>query len=152
FCKFNIYDLSALAIIACAILLRLIFISLNYPVLNSDEGTIGIMARDIAYRGEWPIFFYGQHYMGGLEAYIGAVLFHLFGASLFSLRLGLILMFGLFLISTYLLTSLLYSKAWALVSLALSGAGSSFVLSRQLSAIGGYPETLLFGSMAFLLA
>jgi len=152
FCKFSVYELSALAIIACATLLRLLLISLNYPILNSDEGTIGIMARHIAYRGEWPIFFYGQHYMGGLEAYIGAVLFHLFGASLFSLRLGLILMFGLFLVSTYLLTSLLYSKAWALISLALSGVGSSFVLSRQLSAIGGYPETLLFGSMAFLFA
>lgn len=152
FCKVSIYGLSAFVIFACAILLRIVLISLNYPVLNSDEGTIGIMARHIAYRGEWPIFFYGQNYMGGLEAYIGAVLFRLFGASLFSLRLGLVLMFGLFLISTYLLTSLLYSKGWALISLVLLGAGSSFVLSRQLSAIGGYPETLLFGSMAFLLS
>ncbi len=113
---------------------------------------MGLMARDIAYRRQLPIFFYGQHYMGALEAYIAAAIFRLSGSSLFSLRLGLVLLFALFLLSTYLLTSLLYSKAWALIVVVLLGLGSSFVLARELSAIGGYPETLLFGSLAFLLA
>lgn len=35
---------------------------------------MGIMARHIAYHGEHPIYFYGQHYMGALEAYFAAVL------------------------------------------------------------------------------
>ena len=41
------------------------------------------LALHIAYRGEHPLFFYGQEYMGPLEAYIGALLFHIFGVSLF---------------------------------------------------------------------
>ncbi|GAC1679146.1 MAG: hypothetical protein PVS3B1_19820 [Ktedonobacteraceae bacterium] len=113
---------------------------------------MGLMARDIAYRGRLPIFFYGQHYMGALEAYLAAAVFRLFGSSLFSLRVSLILLFALFLFSTYLLTSQLYSRAWALLTVTLLGLGSSFVLARELSAIGGYPETLLCGSLAFLLA
>lgn len=113
---------------------------------------MGVMALHIAYRGEHPTFFYGQNYMGTLQAYIGAGLFHIFSPSLFSLRLGLILLHMLFLICMYLLVSLLYSKGWALVSLALLGPGSSYVIARELSAIGGYPETLFFGSLAFLLA
>ena len=36
------------------------------------------MALHIAYRGEHPFLFYGQNYMGALEAYIGALLFHQF--------------------------------------------------------------------------
>ena len=49
--------------------------------------------------------------MGPLEAYLGAGLFHLFGPSLFTLRLGLVLRFVLFLfVCTYLLTSLLYTE------------------------------------------
>jgi hypothetical protein len=145
-------DLIAALIILAATLLRIIFIGLGGPLTNSDEGTIGIMARHIAYRGELPIFYYGQNYMGSTQAYVGAVLFHLFGSSLFSLRLGLVLIFMGFLISTYLLARLLYTKTWALITLVVLGLGSSYVLARELSAIGGYPETLLCGSLSCLLA
>ncbi|QBD78479.1 hypothetical protein EPA93_21780 [Ktedonosporobacter rubrisoli] len=150
--KFTAYELTALVLIIFASLLRLLLISQRWPLTNSDEGTIGIMALHIAYRGETPVFFYGQHYMGALQAYLGALLFHLFGASLFSLRLGLVLMFILFLVSTYLLTSTLYSKGLALVSVFLLSIGSNYMYARELSAIGGYPETILFGSLAFLFA
>ena len=143
---------AALIIMLSGMLLRLILIGLNWPLTNSDEGTIGIMALHIAYGGEHPTFFYGQNYMGPLEAYLGAGLFHLFGPSLFTLRLGLVLCFALFLASTYLLTSLLYTKKLALCVLILLSLGSRAVLTQQLLAIGGYPETLLFGSLLFLLA
>ncbi len=151
--KIGIYELSAVAIILFGALLRLVLIFQGWPLTNSDEDTIGIMALHIAYHGEHPIFFYGQHYMGALEAYLGAALFHLFGPTLFSLRLGLVLLFTLFLLSTYLLTHLLFSKPLALLTIALLAIGGSrYVLARELSAIGGYPETLLFGSLAFLFA
>jgi predicted membrane-bound mannosyltransferase len=84
------YARGAIAIIVVAVLLRIVFISQSYPVTNSDESTMGLMALHIAYRGEHPTFFYDQNYMGSLEAYLGAAFFHLFGPSTFSLRLGLI--------------------------------------------------------------
>ncbi len=150
--KIGRYGLTALICVLCSAVLRFVLLAQGWPVTNSDEATMGLMARDIAYRGQLPIFFYGQNYMGALEAYIAAAALRLFGSSLFSLRTGLVLLFMLFLFSTYMLTSLLYSKAWALVVVTMLGLGSSFVLARELSAIGGYPETLLFGSLAFLLA
>jgi hypothetical protein len=150
--KIGIYELSAIGIILLAASLRLALIAQRWPLTNSDEGTIGIMALHIAYHGDHPVFYYGQNYMGALEAYLAAALFHVFGASLFTLRLGLVLMFGLFLTSMYVLTSMVYSKALGLVTLVLLGLGSSYVMARELSAIGGYPETLLFGSLVFLFA
>jgi len=135
-----------------AVALRVFLISQGWPVSNSDEGTMGIMALHIAYRGELPIFFYGQSYMGTLEAYIGAVLFHLFGPSPFALRLGLVFMFSLFLLIMYLLTRLLYTEKLALISIILLCFGSNDMLTRQLKAIGGPPETMLFGSLILLLA
>ncbi|GAC1623607.1 MAG: hypothetical protein NVS4B11_18450 [Ktedonobacteraceae bacterium] len=150
--KIGRHELVALTIIACATLLRLVLIGLGWPFTNSDEATMGLMARHIAYTGERPVFFYGQNYMGAFEAYVGAASFHLFGPSIFSLRLGLVLMFCLFLLTMYLLTRLLYSNVWALAVLILLSFGSSFVMARELTAIGGYAETLLFGSLAFLLA
>src|SRR6266851_210028 len=150
--KIGIYEIWAFAIIAFATVLLIILASLGWPITNSDEGTMGIAALHIAYHGEHPYMYYGQNYMGTLEAYIGAVLFHLFGPSLFVLRLSVILLIALFLVSMYLLTSLLYSKKLALVTLALLSLGSNMVLTREIMSTGGSSQTLLFGSLAFLLA
>lgn len=47
--------------------------------LNADEALPGLMARHIAAREELPVFFYGQHYFGAVEAYLIAALFSVFG-------------------------------------------------------------------------
>ncbi|GAC1435437.1 MAG: hypothetical protein NVS4B1_16250 [Ktedonobacteraceae bacterium] len=148
----GVYELCAVTLIVLATLLRVTLAYQHWPLLNSDEGTMGIMALHIFSRGEHPIFFYGQNYMGATEAYLGAALFHVFGPSLFTLRLGLILLFIVFLISTYLVASILYTKAVGLGALLLLALGSIAVVSRQLAAIGGYAETITCGSLAFLLA
>lgn len=150
--KIGTHELLFVGLLVLAFVIRLGLISQGWPATNSDEGTIGLMGLHIAFNGEHPIFYYGQDYMGPHQAYVAALLFRLFGPSLFMLRFGLLLIFTLFLISTYLLTRLVYSKGWALLCLFLLGAGSSFVMARELSAIGGYTETLLFGSLLFLLA
>ena len=85
--RIGTYELYALLIIAFAIGLRILLVSLGWPPTNSDEGTMGLMARHIAYNGEYPIYFYGYNYMGALEAYLGAGFFRLFGSSVFTLRL-----------------------------------------------------------------
>ena len=150
--KTRLYEKLAAIIIAVAALIRLLLISQNWPITNSDESTMGLMALHIANRGEHPIFFYGQHYMGSLEAFLAAGLFHFFGPSTFLLRCVLIVFFVLFLVSIYLLISLLYSKKLALVTLILLSVGSDATLGQELFAIGGYPDTLLFGTLVLLLA
>ena len=150
--KFGPYEIGASAIILVSALLRILLAALGWPLTNSDEGTMGLMAMHIAYRGEHPLVFYGQTYMGSLEAYLGAISFHILGVSVFSLRLGVILLFTLFLVSMYLLTSLVFSKKLALVVLALLSLGSTPMLTREMIATGGSTQTLLFGSLAFLLA
>lgn len=150
--KIDIFGILAFLIIVSSTLLRILLIASGWPHSNADEGTMGIMAMHIAFKGERPIFFYGQYYMGTLEAYVGAAFFRLFGVSVFTLRLGLVLLFTLFLTCMYLLTSLLYTKKLALITIILLSLGSSIMLDTELVAIGGYPELLLFGSLSMLLA
>ncbi len=133
-----------LALILIATLLRFILIYFHWPVTNSDEGNMGILARHVAYNGEWPIFFYGLPYLGPIEGYIAAPLFHLFGPSTFTLRLGLLPFFPLFLICMYYLTRLLYTQKLALFTVILLCFGSADIIARQLKAVGEYPETLFF--------
>jgi len=150
--KIGTYGISAFIIIALAILLRILLIAQGWPHTNGDEDTMGLMAIHVAYNGEHPTFFYGQFYMGSLEAFLGAAFFHLFGVSVFSLRLGTVLLFALFLAGMYLLTSLLYTKKLAVVTLVLLSLGSTIMLDTELIALGGYPELLVFGTLSLLLA
>lgn len=150
--SFGPYEFAVAAVIFAATMARLAIVALGWPQNDSDEGTMGLMALHILQRGEHPIFFYGQNYMGALEAYLAAASFKLFGVSVVSLRLGVLLLYALFLISTYLLAALLYSRRVALVSIVVLGLGTHEILFRQLEAAGGYSETLAFGSLAMLLA
>lgn len=150
--KFSLYTKCAVVIIALAMLLRIVLTTLGWPVTNSDESTMGLMAVHIASLKDFPIFLWGQNYMGAFEAYLGAVLFHIFGISVFTLRLGTMLEFALFLVCIYLLTSLLYTKKLALITLLLLSVGSVMMLYTEFMAHGGYPEILCFGTVAFLLA
>ena len=76
--RINIFEICAFTMIVLAMELRILLIAQGWPMTNSDESTMGLMALHIAYRGEVPIFFYGQGYMGALEAYLPAFLFSLF--------------------------------------------------------------------------
>ena len=101
------YGLGALGLIILAVGIRLALLVQGWPHTNSDEGTFGMMAINIAFHGDRPIFMYGQNYMGTTQAYLAALMFRLFGISLLNLRLGLVFLFALFLYAMYLLTSLL---------------------------------------------
>ncbi|HEY7020513.1 MAG TPA: hypothetical protein VH349_05310 [Ktedonobacterales bacterium] len=145
-------DLAAIALIAGSVSLRLTLAALGWPATDSDEATFGLMALHISEHGAHPIFFYGQNYMGALEAYFAAGAFRLFGPSLFALRLSTIALSVGFLICVYLLARLLYRQALALATLALLAIGSHVALLLQVFTNGGYADTLFFGALLLLLA
>lgn len=146
------YGLAATAIITLSVLFRTILVVFHFPEVNSDEGRMGIAGIHIAIQGQHPIYIYGQDYMGVLEAYIAAPFFRLFGISDITLRIGMLIMFMLFMIVMYWLASQLYSKRLALVTLVLLGFATTEMLLRQLSAVGGAMELILFGALMLVLA
>ncbi len=150
--KIGPYGVAAGCAIGFALCVRVVLLSMGWPATNSDEATMGLMARHIAYKGEHPVFIYGQNYMGSLEAHIGAMFFWLFGPSLFWLRLSVALLYTAFLVAMYLLTRLLYSRRLALAVTVFLSFGSIELLTRQLKAVGGAAETLLFGTLVLLCA
>ncbi|NDC38496.1 MAG: hypothetical protein EBZ48_10645 [Proteobacteria bacterium] len=68
--------------------IRLDFLIATNWVIDSDEGIVGLMAKHISEGSRFPIFFYGQHYMGSFEAFVAAALFKLFGISSVTLKLA----------------------------------------------------------------
>src|SRR5947199_10599485 len=98
FKKVDIYTLSAFIIVFLATALRVALAILRWPTAEADESIIQLMALHINNLGEHPVFFYGQHYMGTIEAYVGAAWFRLFGASLLTIRFAMFSFFIVFLL------------------------------------------------------
>lgn len=119
---------------------RLILLLLDVPGSNSDEGTFGLVALHIAQGRGWPIYLYGQHYMGVVESYLAAPLFVVFTPSWLLLRLPLLLLYALFLVLAYRLTRELYSPWLATVTVGLLALGSERVVRDQMTAVGGRAE------------
>jgi hypothetical protein len=144
-------DLAAVVLLALGLAFRLWLVLRGWPALDSDEAIVGLMARHILYLGERPIFFYGQHYMGALEAYLTAGVFRVFGPSTLSLGVGTLALTLGFLVCVYLLGRAAYARSVGLLTLALLVIGPAFGLLRELPAIGGYQETLLLAALIPLL-
>ena len=68
--------------------LKVILVLSNVIPFNSDEAVIGLMAKHIL-NGARPVFYYGQAYMGSLDAFLVAGMFQLLGEQVYSIRLSM---------------------------------------------------------------
>jgi hypothetical protein len=71
---------------ALGVAARVWLVSRTHAMIDADEAMVGIQAERILH-GQYPIYFYGQAYMGSLEAYLVAPLVALLGPSGWALRL-----------------------------------------------------------------
>src|SRR6266487_4255219 len=111
-------------LILSGLIMRIVLVSFHWPATNSDEAVIGLMAQHIIDHGELPIFFYGQHYMGAFQAYLASLFFRFLPASVFTMRLSMLVIYPCLLVSMYFLTKRLYSKGLAIFVVALFSLGS----------------------------
>ena len=95
----------------------------GWPGFESDESIVGLMTDDILRHGAHPVFFYGQHYMGALQAYLAAPFFLLFGATPFALLVTATAETILCFLLLYLFTREAFSREVAVVTLLLLAAG-----------------------------
>ncbi|MDG4799483.1 DUF423 domain-containing protein [Micromonospora sp. WMMD980] len=144
--------LLALLVGFAAVGYRLALLLADAPPSNSDEATMGLAALHIARGDDFPVWFYGQAYMGTLEAYLAAPLVALAGPSVLVLRLPTLALYALFLLLSWRLTRRLGGDRWyALLVVAVLALGADRVVKNQLIAGGGYPELNPAGAALALL-
>lgn len=124
---------------------------LEAPPTNSDEATFGLVALHVSQGAGFPVYLYGQHYMGTLESYLAAPLIALTGPTTYALRIGTLIFYGMFLVAMYVLTKRIYSPGLALLTVALLALGSDRVVKDQLIADGS-AELAFFAAVLVLLA
>lgn len=132
-------------IVLLAVALRFVLLDFHWPTTYSDEAIVDLMARHVIYHGDHPIFYWGQSYMGTVQVYLGAMFMYFNGSSVFSVRLGTLLLFTLYLVTMYLLVRLIFTPGFALFIIVLLSLGADRVMSVPLVANGGYAETMFLG-------
>ncbi|SCF35574.1 hypothetical protein GA0070216_1118 [Micromonospora matsumotoense] len=130
----------ATAVGLAGLLYRVLLVAFDVPPANSDEGTAGLAALHIGEGRHWPVFFYGQHYMGAFHSYLAAPLVQVFGVHWWVMRVPALAMYALFLILLYQLTRTLYTPWFAAFSVAIMAFGSDRVIKSQLIGAGGYSD------------
>ncbi|MFQ5921957.1 MAG: hypothetical protein ACE5M4_03870 [Anaerolineales bacterium] len=132
--------------------LKLIFMAAGAFPFNSDEAVVGLMARHIL-NGQWPAFFYGQAYMGSLDATLAALGFALLGEQVWVIRLLQALLYVATILTTAALGwSIFRSARVAWVAAVLLAVPAVNVMLYTTVSLGGYGEALVIGNLLMLLA
>jgi len=152
------YDVSAMLNYSRALVL-ILFIALawrawllaaNAVPFNSDEAVVGLMARHIL-QGRWPIFFYGQAYMGSLDATLVAGVFAVLGESVAAIRLVQVILYLLYIVSVWAL-----ARAWfvaprvAPLAAGLAALPPVLISTYTTVSLGGYVESIFLGNLILL--
>lgn len=137
--------------VLAALALRLDFLFASNFVLDGDEAIVGLMAKHILDGAPVPIFYYGQHYMGSLEAILVAGLFKVFGVSSVAVK-SVPLLFSLLLIPLmYRLAREVTGEFGARVAALLVAVPPSPLVIWSAMARGGFIELVVIGAVALLL-
>ena len=139
------------ALMIIAALFRAYLMNTVFAHVDSDQAVLGLMAYHIQ-AGERPIFYYGQPYMGSLEAYLAAPLFSLFGANDWTLRLPTLAFSVGFVGALYWLGVTLYSRWIAVLAGLFVALGPAILTNWSTVAGAGYIEVMVFGVLLLLLA
>lgn len=119
---------------------------------NSDEAVVALMARHFL-QGARPIFFYGQAYMGSLDAILVAAGFSIFGEQVWVIRLVQSLLYmGTLGTTLWLGKEAFGSYRTGAVAISLLAVPAVNVTLYTTASLGGYGEALLIGNLILLAA
>lgn len=131
--------------------LKMYLISSGSVPFNADEAIVALMARHIV-EGEFPLFFYGQAYMGSLDAVLISLGFRVFGEHVWVIRaVQAALYLGTTAVSAELGYRLFKSKTIGLIGGLLVAVPAVNVALYTTATLGGYGELLLIGNLLILL-
>src|SRR5687767_15269200 len=107
------------AVLVCVALLLLrswFFLAWEESYFDSDQAIVGLMAKHLSEGRAFPLFFYGQNYMLGVQSWIAVPFFWIGGPTIAMLRLPLVLVnAGVAVALGVMLGGLGSGPAWALV-------------------------------------
>ena len=138
------------SIIFIAIVFKIYLLVLDVIPFNSDEAIVGLMAKHIL-DGQYPVFFYGQSYMGSLDAFLIAGVFKIIGEKVIAIRIVQIILYSLVLLTSYIIGKrVFHSTITGIFAVLLLAVPPVNVTLYSTVSLGGYSEALLVSNLLFI--
>jgi hypothetical protein len=131
-------------VIAAVLFRSIVFTVWEQARFDSDEAVMGLMAKHLSELRAFPVFFYGQHYILGVQAWMAAPVFLIAGPSVAALRFPLVIVnVAVAVLPVRILMTEVV--AWLFFVLAVPGTASEL-----LRAYGGSVEPILYVLLIWL--
>jgi 4-amino-4-deoxy-L-arabinose transferase-like glycosyltransferase len=108
------------------------FLAYEHLDFDSDQAIVGLMAKHLSEFRTFPLFFYGQHYMLGVQAWIAAPFYWIGGPTVAMLRMPLVIVNGIAIVWLMRLIARSTGSAHLALAAVLPLAASTPVLSANL--------------------
>ncbi|HMM40974.1 MAG TPA: glycosyltransferase family 39 protein [Thermomicrobiales bacterium] len=148
----RVWRLAVAGVVALAAVIRLVLLVRANWMIEADEATLGLVARDIQTEHVRPIFYPGQAYMGTLQAYVAAVLFEIFGMSRQVIKLVPLAGSLAFVATLMLLARRVYDDRAGIVAGLAAAVPSLYVISNTVRMYGPMIEVMAIGNVILLIA
>jgi hypothetical protein len=146
----RVFSIGLVVALVGGLLVRLAIIFSPLGQIDGDEAVVGLMARHIAFLGERPVFYWGQPYLGSLEAFSAAPLFRLFDSSTLLLKLVPTVYSLGFLAVNAVMARRLFGIGPGLATAAYLALPPAMWAVWSTKARGGYAELLFLGQCLLL--
>jgi hypothetical protein len=138
-------------IILLVTLVRIPFLAQSWGTMDSDEAISTLQGKHIA-EGKLPaLHYYGAFFQGSLTQHYYALLFKIFGYSIFLAKLGAYLAFVAFLIVQVVLFRSVFSREFALAAGMFYVLPFRYLITVSLDVASGYTVVFMFAALIFLL-
>lgn len=145
--RLNLEVVGLLLAFALAMAVKSVLVITDRVPFNADEAIVALMARHIL-QGERPVFFYGQTYMGSLDAFLVAGGFAIFGEQVWVIRLVQAVLYLGTLWTTFLLGKAIFGSPHSgMIAVLLLAVPAVNMVLYTTASLGGYGEALLLGNL-----
>lgn len=138
-------------IVVAATLVRIPFLTHGFGLMNSDEAIPALSAKHIAEGGRPALYYYGAFFQGSLPQHFSALLFGLFGYSVFLAKLSAFIVYLVFICVHYGLLRKIFGVLPAAAISAFFVPPLPDLVIAGFDIGSGFPFVLLFVSLIFLL-
>jgi hypothetical protein len=140
------HELLVIGFVSAVIVFRaLVYLLFEQLAFDSDQAIIGLMAKHLSQGRSFPLFFYGQTFMLGVEAWAAVPFFLVAGPTVFALRLSILawnIAFGVLLVKGLQRAGLPLSSA--LTASMFFVAAPASVSTQLMVAQGGIIEPFVY--------
>lgn len=131
-------------ILLVTILFRVPFLVHSHGLVSSDVAVPCLMGKHIAEGKQAPVYYYGQLYLGSLASHFYALVFFLFGYSVWLFKLSNLLFYLGFMAVQYLLLRDIFGERFALAVSFVYSLPIGYLTNISLDNSGVYSSLVLF--------